>query len=100
MNSPMMTPITARGMAIFMPLKIAGSANGKRTKRKLCQSEAVSERQRRKVDGSALDNPMNDAMTTEKKQVNVEKAMRDSLVMPSQTTKSGASATFGTSWNA
>jgi hypothetical protein len=36
MNPPMMTPRIAIVIAIFMPLKIAGKANGRRTIRKVC----------------------------------------------------------------
>src|SRR5258708_1090882 len=95
----MMTPMIAIVIAIFMPLKIAGSANGKRTSRKLCQSDAVSERQRRSAEGSVPAKPTTAEITTGKKQTKVEYATRDSLLMPSHTTKSGASATLGMSWN-
>jgi len=82
-------------IAIFMPLKMAGSANGKRTMTKDCHSVAVSERRSRNAEASILAKPTAAEMTTGKKLTKVAKATRDSLLIPSQTTNSGASATFG-----
>src|SRR6266446_8432068 len=67
MNSPMITPMIAMVIAIFMPLKMAGSANGKRTITNDCHSDAVSDRHSRSVEGSALANPTAAEMTTGKK---------------------------------
>jgi hypothetical protein len=44
-------------IAIFMPLKMAGSANGNRTITNDCHSDAVSERQSRNAEASVLENP-------------------------------------------
>ena len=94
----MITPITAMVIAIFMPLKIAGSANGKRTIAKHCHSEAVSERYSRTADASVLAKPTAAEITTGKKLTKAAKATRDPLPMPSQTTNNGVKATFGISW--
>src|SRR5580700_5443423 len=94
MNSPMMTPMIARVIAIFMPLKMAGSANGKRTITNDCHSDAVSERQRRNAEASVLEKPTAADITTGKKLTKAANATRDSLLIPSQTTNSGASATL------
>jgi len=64
-------------IAIFMPLKIAGSANGKRTMTNDCHPEAVSERQRRKVEASVLEKPTAADITTGKKLTKVANATRD-----------------------
>ena len=94
----MITAMTAIVIAIFKPLKMAGSANGKRTIIKDCHSVAVSERHSRKAEASILAKPTAAEITTGKKLTKPAKATRDSLLMPSQTTNSGASATFGISW--
>src|ERR1700686_2631480 len=99
MNSPIMTPMIAIVIAIFMPLKIAGSANGKRTAAKDCHCDAVKDRHSSSADLSQLAKPTAAEMTTGKKLTKVAKAIRDSLVIPSHTTNSGASAIFGISWN-
>src|SRR6202035_3572371 len=98
MNSPMMTPMIAKVIAIFMPLKMAGSANGKRTITNDCHSDAVSERQRRNADGSGLEKPTGADITTGKKLTKAANGTRDSLLIPSQTTNNGATATVGINW--
>ena len=94
----MITPMTAIVIAIFMPLKMAGKANGKRTIVKHCHSDAVSERHNRNAEHSTLAKPTAAEITTGKKLTKVAKATRYWLPMPSQTTNKGASATLGISW--
>src|ERR1700745_373928 len=98
MNSPMITPIMAIVIAIFMPLTRAGSANGKLTITNDCHSDAVSERQSGNVEASVLEKPTAADITTGKKLTKAAKATRDSLLIPSQTTNHGASATLGLRW--
>jgi hypothetical protein len=70
-------------IAIFMPLKMAGSANGNRTITNDCHSDAVSERQSRNAEASVLENPTAADITTGKKLTKAANVTRDSLLIPS-----------------
>src|SRR5712672_1027226 len=98
MNSTKMTPMIARVIAILMTMKMAGSANGNRTIANDCHSDAVSERQRRNAEASVLEKPTAADISTGKKLTKAANATRDSLLIPSQMTNSGASATLGINW--
>jgi len=78
--------------------RLDGSAAGKRTLVNTCHSVAVSDRQSRSMPLSTLRNPAVVAITTGKKAMKTEKAMRDWAPTPSQMMNSGASAIFGMSW--
>ena len=73
-----------------------GIAHGQK---KVCQSEASSERQRRTALGSACCSPVAVETSTGKKLRKVANASRAGVSVPSQTMNSGASATLGMSWN-
>src|SRR5216684_5909056 len=98
MNSPTTTPMIASVTATFMPLKTNGGELGKRTRTSTCQVDMRSDRHSRNMLASTDCRPATVAIRIGKKQMKIEKVMRDDGPIPSQTMNSGASAIFGISW--
>src|SRR6267378_1824815 len=98
MNSPTTTPMIAKVTATFMPLKTNGGELGKRTRTSTCQVDMRSERQSRSMLASTDCSPATVAIRIGKKQMKIEKVMREDGPIPSHTMNNGASAIFGTNW--
>ena len=73
-------------------------SKGTRTLVKVCQLVAVSERHSRTASAFVLARPVVVATAIGKNAINTENARREGLPTPSQTTNSGATATFGINW--
>jgi hypothetical protein len=99
-HSPTTAPTTARVMPIFRPENSCGMACGSRTRRKICHSLACTERSRSSRLRSTELNPSAAVTTTGKKTISATTASFGVMPRPSQTTSSGAIATFGTACEA
>src|SRR5262245_66483774 len=98
MNSPMTAPMTAKVTAILAPEKIDGNADGSWILKKVCSREHCSERASSSSSGEVERNPVAVSTTAGKNAITKAMANLDSIPVPNQTSRIGATATFGIDW--
>src|SRR5438105_1603957 len=98
-NSATMAPTSEKTIATSRPAMMNGSADGRRSMRKICSSLAASERMRSTRSSSADRSPAMVFTSSGKKEINAALTTLEVRPSPNQTTTSGASATLGIDWN-
>ena len=99
-NSPTMAPSTLNTTAMSSPANTNGSALGKVTNRNVCQRLALNERMRSSLGASTVFSPTITLTSTGKNATRAAMTTLDDTPKPSHTTSSGATAIFGSVWNA
>jgi hypothetical protein len=97
-NSPTTAPATARVAATFRPLNRYGRLVGSWNRRKVCSFEAPMERARSFISMDIDRSPTAASMTIGKNEIRNATRILGSAPTPNHTRKSGAIATFGTTW--
>src|ERR1044071_6149987 len=98
MNSPITAPITDKVTAILAPEKIDGRAEGNCILKKVCNRVHCSERASSSSSGDVERRPVAVSTTTGKKAITKAIASFDLMPVPNQTSRIGATATFGMDW--
>ena len=98
-NSPTIAPMRARITATSRPAITNGSAPGRRSIQKICDSLAASARMRLTRSSSADRRPTIVLTISGKKATSAALTTFEARPRPNQMTMSGASATFGSDWN-
>ena len=97
-NSPTTAPATASVAATFRPLNRYGRLVGRRKRANTCMRVAPIERARSRISADIERKPTAASMTIGKNEIRNATSTLGSAPTPNHTRKSGATATFGTTW--